>query len=929
MDKTFLLIDGSSFIFRAYHAMPELTSPDGKPTGATYGIVNMLKQLQKKYPTQHFVCIFDTKGETFRDQIHPEYKANRAETPDTLIPQFEDIYHIIDALGIPVIKQTGIEADDIIGTLAIQAKQAGYKVIIATGDKDFTQLVDDHIILVNTMNNETLDSMGVVSKFGVPPTQMIDYLSLVGDKADNIPGVDKCGPKTAVKWLTQYGSIENMFIHQNELTGVVGENFRKAAEGWLATAKTLVTIHTGIDVSEFVPNGFDHLKLGTPNITALKEIYSKLGFNTWFKQLENNNHEEVANNRNPLNTKKTNDSDEIVRITPQQPIITKLVPQKTKLVTLKNETELSNVIHQITKDNNIIGLSVIPDNFDKPTRLRYVTFNVLDTSYFLVIPEVANSYDLFGSNDSGTSDYTTILRILFQSNNPKTLVNYKDSLHVLSLLGFQLNNVTGDLTLAHYIQNSRARHNLSTIYQELMDLVVTDIPNSNNKLTKDSIWLTNNLEAITRTLELVTSNCIMLEQHIVKQLSSLELKLYQDVEMVLVPVLVKMENDGIKLDIPAFKLLDNELNTQLKILENQIYLDANCVFNISSPKQLQDVLFGQLKLPTTGLKKNVNGYSTDEDTLKVLEGSGITLATKLLEYRNLSKLLNTYVNKLPLLVDSEHKVHTTYEQAIVASGRLSSKDPNLQNIPVKNTWGKLIRRAFIADNGHKLICADYSQIELRILAHLSQDTRLIEAFNNNEDIHTITASEIFHKNFADITKDERRYAKTINFSLIYGKTAFGLAQELGIDRSTAKLYIDTYFAKYPKVLSCLESIKAQARCDGYVQTILGRRVYLPNINAKNKIIRDSEERLALNAPMQGTSADIIKIAMNNIDTWLIQNKLRTKIILQIHDELILQAPDDEVELVTTNLEGLMANGTKLAVKLAVDIKVADNWDEGR
>ncbi|HLX54998.1 MAG TPA: DNA polymerase, partial [Aquella sp.] len=415
---------------------------------------------------------------------------------------------------------------------------------------------------------------------------------------------------------------------------------------------------------------------------------------------------------------------------------------------------------------------------------------------------------------------------------------------------------------------------------------------------------------------------------ITKAMSDKELKLYKEIELPLVKVLVEMENNGIELDLAAFNAMDAELTKQLKNLENLIYADANVVFNINSPKQLQDVLFNQMGAPVAGIKKNTSGYSTDEDSLKILEQSGLQIAKHLLEYRTLSKLLSTYVSKLPLLVDKQHKVHTTYDQALVASGRLSSKDPNLQNIPVRNDWGRQIRRCFIAGSGYKLVCADYSQIELRILAHFSQDKNLIDAFNHNRDIHAITAAEIFHKPIDEISKDERRYAKTINFSLLYGKTVFGLAQELGIDRAIAKVYIDTYFAKYPLVKTCLDNIKDQARHNGYVETFFGRRIYLANINASNKILREAEERLALNAPMQGTCADIIKIAMINIDKWLKENNLKTRMILQVHDELIFLTPDNEVETITKNLAKLMSDGGMgLSVNLGVDVRTAQNWDE--
>jgi DNA polymerase I len=910
MDNTILLIDGSSFIFRAFHAMPNLTSPDGKPTGAIYGIINMLKQMQKRFPTQNWICVFDAPGKTFRDHIHPEYKANRAETPSDLIPQFKDIYLLIDALGIPVVMQEGIEADDIIGTLAMRAKNSGYKVVIATGDKDFAQLVDNDIILVNTMTNEVLDIQGVIDKFGVTPAQIIDYLSLVGDKADNISGVDKCGPKTASKWLAEYKNIDNLIANQNKLTGVVGDNFRKAVN-WLTTAKELVTINTSMDLNHDIPHEIINYKLRDPKIETLIEAYQRLGFKGWLKQLTDDTTDPISTSSQTSHNKNRS-----------------IKAHKTTLIKITNADELDTIVSQIYENNQPLSLTVIPNNFAQPKNLRHILFSQEKNTYSVEIAENGNSSnDLFAETNNTSDEYISILKKLFNSSNPKLLPNYKDSLHYFTHLGLTLNNVYGDLTLAHYIQDSKDKHSLSSIYKQILDIDIIDIPSNISKLTRDSIWLGTDSDKIINNLHIITENCMNLEQSIVDNMSEKELNLYRNIELPLASILVDIENQGIKLDIPAFKQLEIELTNGLKTLENNIYADAKCVFNINSAKQLQDVLFNQLKLPTDGIKKNANGYSTDEDSLNILQSSGANIAKYLLEYRTLSKLLNTYVAKLPLVVDKQHKVHTTYEQAVVASGRLSSKEPNLQNIPVKHDLGRRIRSCFIADHEHMLICADYSQIELRVLAHISQDENLIQAFNNNLDIHAATASGIFHKALLDVTKDERRYAKTINFSLLYGKTVFGLAQELGIDRVTAKIYIDTYFAKYPKIKTCLENIKLHARENGYVETVMGRRIYLPNITASNRMIRDAEERLALNAPMQGTSADIIKVAMINISRWLDETQLKSKVILQIHDELIIQAPESEVTIVTSNLARLMTDHMNLTINLAVDVKIAKNWDE--
>ncbi|MFN8770787.1 MAG: DNA polymerase I [Neisseriaceae bacterium] len=904
MDNTLILIDGSSFIFRAFHAMPNLTSPDKKPTGATYGIVNMLKQMLKKYNTPHWCCIFDAPGKTFRHDIYPEYKANRAETPTDLIPQFEDIYSIIKALGIPVIIEPYVEADDIIGTIAIKASSSGYKVLIATGDKDFAQLVDDKINLINTMNNELLDIDGVVSKFGVKPEQIIDFLTLVGDKVDNVPGIDKCGPKTASKWLNEYNTLNNIIENIDKFNGIVGANLRNSV-GWLDTARDLITIRTNIDLSHVIPTGIEHLTLKPADKESLISDYARLGFKTWLKQIQDEN---IGNSL--FNDMKNN-----------IPHTMLVVPKKT-IVNVESNQHLQQITDILINTGNTICVHLLAED-KKSQNIKYIFISDNDYIYIAVnANQTIAEDDLFNDN---VINYNDQLKQILLSHIPKICINYKETLNLCKNSNIVFKNIVGDITLAHYILNSKNPHTLQHIYKDIAGIDIFE--QSPNKAKDIQNTMQNQPYLIENYVKVMENSSNIL--HIIEsRLDESELDLYRNIELPLAKVLIDIETGGVKLDITKFKILESELTSQLKILEDKIYKMSNSVFNINSSKQLQDVLFNTLKLPTIGLKKNTTGFSTDEDSLKILEASGIEIATYLLEYRGLSKLLNTYVSKLPALVDSHNKIHTTYEQAQVASGRLSSRDPNLQNIPIKSGWGRKIRQCFIADEGHVLICADYSQIELRILAHFSQDENLINAFNTNQDIHSITASEIFHKSIQDITHDERRYAKTINFSLLYGKTVFGLANELKIDRATAKLYIDTYFAKYPKILQCLEGIKDFARNNGYVSTLFGRKIYLPNINASNRIIREAEERLALNAPMQGTSADIIKIAMCKINDWLIEENLQSRMILQVHDELILHVPESEIEIIKANLSNLMTTGVnKLSVKLTVDVKVAKNWDE--
>ncbi len=902
VEDTILIIDGSSFVYRAFHAMPPLTSPSGKPTGATRGVIKMLKLMQKKYTTSHWACVFDAPGKTFRDEIHPEYKATRAETPNDLISQLQDIYGIIKAMGIPVIIQSGIEADDIIGSLATLGKNSGKKVLIATGDKDFAQLVDNDITLINTMTNETLDINGVINKFGVRPEQIIDYLSLVGDKVDNIPGVDKCGPKTAVKWLTEYQTLDNIILNANSITGVVGENLRTAIP-WLPTAKRLVTIDTKIKLhSDNHINDISELICSKPDTDSLHKFYTELGFKTWL-------------------TQEFNDTTSVIK-SQTQAIPSALEVQAQPFIEIKSQKALATLVEELIKSDTTIALLILGDGYPEPKDIKTVAIANETNSYKITISQ---SHDDLFDNTTNSNDYLPLIQQLLNSNVPKILPNAKETLQLLAKSGLTLNNLKGDLTLAHYIKNSKQKHTISTIYDEYLKLEVADLPTINTKPSKDSLWL--NDEQADRNVEMIINNITNLEAKIRSEMSEEELKLYLEVELPLAKILVEIETNGIKLDIAKFKLLEQELSSGIAELEDKIYKEVGCVFNINSTKQLQDILFNQLQLPTTGIKKNTNGYSTDEDTLTTLSEQNIAIANYMLEYRTLTKLLNTYVSKLPALADINARVHTTFDQAFVASGRLSSRDPNLQNIPVKNDWGRRIRQCFIANTNNKLICADYSQIELRILAHLSNDANLIKAFNDNQDIHSITASEIFHKPIHDVTKDERRYAKTINFSLLYGKTVFGLAQDLRIDRATAKLYIDTYFAKFPKIKDCMDGLINFAHENGFVQTVFGRKIYLSNISSANRMIREAEERVALNAPMQGTSADIIKFAMVAIDEWLKKNHFKTKMVLQVHDELIFDVPLDEVNIITDNIPRLMANTVNLQVKMAVEIKTADNWDE--
>lgn len=910
MDNTILLIDGSSFIFRAFYAVKNLSSPSGIPTNATYGIINMLKQMEKKYATTHWVCVFDAKGKTFRDDIYPEYKATRRETPPELIVQIPYIHDIIEKLGIPVIVEDGVEADDVIATIAKKYASQGFNILIATGDKDFAQVVEDKITLVNTMTGEILDVAGVEAKFGVRPDQIIDYLSLIGDTVDNVPGVHKCGPKTAQKWLNEFGSIDALIANQDKLTGAVGDNFRNAID-WLPTAKRLITIDDRVDVKHVDINNLTNLTRKEPRHHELAPIFRELNFRTWLKESE------LALTNNPQGELLGSMTDDL----------SSKQEAKSKMLHVFNKpNDISELIQKIINSNKLTSYSLITSDYtDILSQLMAMVITDDENIYLIELATESNQNNELFLSDS--TDFSSLILPYFLANCPKICINLKNNLKTLSRYLDAINGIEGDIALASYIRESQQNQSLPAIFERHGSAQgsVDGFEIVCGKGAKRLLWHeldSTQKEHLARSLN---GELLSAYSAIIQEMDSKELNLYKNIELPLSIVLDKIEKAGMKIDLIAFQLLKGELQQKIRLLEESVFQEAGCVFNLNSPKQLQDVLFNQLKLPSDGIKSNTTGYSTDEESLSILADQGIGIANLILEFRTLSKLLNTYVDKLPQAADSHERLHTTLEQTVVASGRLSSKDPNLQNIPVRTEYGQKIRKCFIAESGHQLVCADYSQIELRILAHISNDANLIDAFNKRYDIHLATASQIFHKPQEEVTRDERSYAKSINFGLIYGKSVFGLAKELKIERSAAKLYIDNYFAKYPQVKDFMDRIKKDAHRDGYVSTIYGRKIYLANINSSNKILSQAEERLALNAPMQGSAADIIKIAMLNVDKWLQDKKLESKMIMQVHDELILQVPDNEVSIVLENLANLMTEGISLNVPLEVDVKAAGNW----
>lgn len=914
MENTILLIDGSSFIFRAFYAIRNLSAPNGTPTNAIYGVINMLKQMQKKYTTPYWVCVFDSSGKTFRDDIYPEYKANRRECPAELRPQFPYIYDIIDKLGIPVIIQDNVEADDVIATIAKKYAALNYKILIATGDKDFAQIVDDKITLVNTMNNEVLDVAGVVNKFGVRPDQIIDYLLLVGDNVDNVPGVMKCGPKTAQRWLNEYENIANLIKSQDKLPGVVGENFRAAID-WLATARKLIKIDTDVVIDKTDINNLVNLTKSTPKHDLLIPIFQELNFRTWLRESQ-------------MATEHSNQQDLLDSVQNNSSLPTPSLAMSKSLIKLTDPELIRQTIDLIIQNDCLTSFYIFTNDYTNPlSNIQAVCISDKEHIYAIYLQAKQNN-ELF-SQDNQSSQIIIHLEQYFHSQAPKICVSLKNNLRILNQYKIVPQHISGDITLASYIQCSAQNNNLIAILNHfLANHNKPNIQGEEHLCGKGAKRLTWDFLTEKQQDQLIfdlNTNLISVHKSLFESLSKAEQFLYLDIELPLANILYQIEQHGMLIDLVQFKLLGHDLGLKLKNLEEQIFAEAKTVFNINSPKQLQEILFMHMKLPNDGIKANTTGYSTDEESLGILADQEIPIAKLLLEYRTLSKLLNTYVDKLPLAADKENFLHTSLEQTVVTSGRLSSKYPNLQNIPVKNEYGQKIRECFIAEPGCKLVCADYSQIELRILAHISNDTNLINAFKQDLDIHTATAGQIFHKPLAEVTRDERRYAKTINFGLIYGKSVFGLAKELKIERADARLYIDNYFAQYPQVKAYMDKIRQDAHRDGYVSTIYGRKIYLPNINSSNNILRQAEERLALNAPMQGSAADIIKIAMLNVAGWLEANKLQAKLIMQVHDELILQVPLNEVDIVTANLARLMSEGIKINVPLDVDVKAAENW----
>jgi len=921
--KTLLLVDGSSYLYRAFHAMPDLRNRQNEPTGAIQGVLNMLRRLHKEYPADYSACVFDAKGKTFRDDIYAEYKANRASMPEDLRAQVAPLHEAIKAMGWPLIMEEGVEADDVIGALAKQAEREGVRVIISTGDKDIAQLVNEQVTIVNTMSNEVLDIAGVINKFGLPPERIVDYLILIGDTSDNVPGVEKVGPKTAVKWLTQYGTLDNIVANADNITGVVGENLRKALP-WLPTARELITIRCDVGIQEslndLAPRAMDKNKLA--------ELFEHFDFKSWRRELDTMGGEPVS--VTPL-TMPTSSGDlfaptsESTSLTPTETSV-KFTPVTSRnYATILNEADLALWLNKISQAALVC--------FDtETTSLDPMTAKIVGMSFSIEAGTGAYlplTHDYFDAPEqlNFAATLAKVKPILENPSIKKIGQNIKYDQHVLANHGIALKGIAHDTLLQSYVFESHKTHNMDDLAMRHLGIKTISFDEVAGKGAKQVGFNQVTVEVASEYAAEDADITLQLHQamHPVIQADDKLDFIYSQVEMPSREVLFTIERNGVLIDQGMLNRQSNEIGMKLMELEKQAFELAGQPFNLGSPKQLQEILFGKLGIKPT--KKTPSGApSTDEDVLQEL-ALDYPLPKVLLEYRGLAKLKSTYTDKLPKMINAQTgRVHTSYNQAVAITGRLASSDPNLQNIPVRTAEGRRIREAFIAPAGSVIVSADYSQIELRIMAHLSQDEGMLSAFANNEDIHRATAAEIFGCEREAVSNEQRRYAKVINFGLIYGMSAFGLAQNLNIERSAAQSYIERYFARYPGVRAYMQDTREVAKQKGYVETYFGRRLWVPEINSSNGMRRAGAERAAINAPMQGTAADLIKLAMIAVQNWIAAQQLNTKLIMQVHDELVLEVPQAELDLVKTMLPQLMQNVAKLDVPLLAEVGMGSNWE---
>ncbi len=898
-----LLVDGSSYLYRAYHALPPLMNSKGMATGAVYGVVHMLRKLQTDVKATYFAVVFDAKGKTFRDELFEAYKAHRPSMPDDLQQQIAPLHAIIKALGIPLLMVDGVEADDVIGTLAQAAAADNLNVMISTGDKDFAQLVNDRILLSNSMTNTLLDAAGVVTKFGVKPSQIIDYLTLIGDSSDNIPGVPGVGPKTAAKWLQAYDTIDNLLAHRGDLKGKVVENLANAIPQF-AFVKQLLTIKCDVPLE----CGHGDLILQTANKAALKTLYSEMEFKTLLRDLSGDTQSDLFTESTAIIVEKIMESTDFQFHTVLAECQLQIVLDKLQAVDAFALDTETNALNTLTAE--IVGISLAFDGMDG----YYIPFR----HDYLGAPLQLNREHVF----------KVLKPYLESSKKVKILQNAKFDLNVLKNYSITLAEPIIDTQLQSYVWRSTERHNMDALAAKYLHTKTVSFEEVAGKGVKQLHFNEIDLAiAAPYAAEDAVITWRLYESfHEKLRHEPALLSVLNTIELPLVPILAKLERQGVLIDASLLKAQSHDLNKRLLKLEQQAFVLAGQAFNLNSPKQLQDILFGKLALPCT--QKTPTGQaSTSEEVLQDLSGE-FELPRVILEFRSLAKLKSTYTDSLPDQISAKTgRVHTSYQQAVVPTGRLSSTNPNLQNIPVRTLDGRKIRQAFIAPPGYKLLAADYSQIELRIMAHMAQDKRLLAAFAANEDIHKATAAEVFNTPLEAVTAIERRNAKAINFGLMYGMSSFGLAKQLTISRDSAQHYIDAYFARYPDVKIYMENTRLKAHELGYVETLFGRRLYLPEINAKAVMRVKAAERAAINAPLQGTAADVIKKAMISIDQWLIESQAPIQMIMQVHDELVFEVRDNYVELATQKIRALMSGAANFATPLVVDIGTGDNWDQ--
>jgi len=907
---TLLLVDGSSYLYRAYHAMPDLRNAQGEPTGAIYGMVNMLERLRREVPAEHAVCVFDASGPTFRDEWYPQYKAHRPPMPEDLRAQIEPIHEVVRLMGWPLLEVPGIEADDVIGTLACVAVKSGHRVVVSTGDKDMAQLVTPHVTLVNTMSNETLDEAGVLAKFGVPPDRIVDYLSLIGDAVDNVPGVDKVGPKTAAKWIAEHGSLDGVIAAAASIKGVAGENLRKALD-WLPMGRRLVTVKTDCDLAGHVQDwpALESLALAGLDKAALLAFYTRKGFKSWRQKLEAELAQAAAGDA----------------AAPAAPAKAAAEAQPVVYETLLERAQLDTWIERLNAAE-LVALDTETDSLD-PMRARIIGLSFAVKPYEAAYVPTGHDYGDAPTQLSIEEVLAALRPWLEDASRPKVGQNIKYDLHVLANHGIQARGFVHDTLLQSYVLEAHKPHGLESLadrhlgrkgvsYEDLCGKGAAQIPFSQVAVDCASAYSCEDSEMT-----------LQVHQALWPQLEA-EAKLrhvYEAIEMPTALILQRMERHGVLVDAGVLARQSHDLAQRMAALEQEAYTIAGQPFNLGSPKQIGEILFGKLGLPV--VKKTASGAaSTDEEVLEKL-ALDYPLPAKILEHRGLSKLKGTYTDKLPQMVNPRTgRIHTNYAQAVAVTGRLSSNEPNLQNIPIRTAEGRRVREAFVAPPGSHIVSADYSQIELRIMAHISGDATLTRAFTEGLDVHRATAAEIFGVGPDQVSSEQRRYAKTINFGLIYGMGAFGLAQALGIEQKAARDYIDRYFQRYPDVKRYMDETKAAAAAQGYVETLFGRRIELPEIRGGSGPRRAAAERQAINAPMQGTAADLVKLAMIAVQGVLDREQRATRMVLQVHDELVFEVPDDERGWVCDQVPALMAGVAALSVPLLAEVGVGPNWD---